>query len=83
MKKKISVLLIALVAMLSLTACGKFTCDICGQESTGKKHKIEVFDEKYTVCDDCNRIYEELGDLYEGFTEGVSGAVNSLLDAIN
>ena len=59
------VLLVVLVAMLStlLCACGKFTCDLCGEEKSGKKHKEEVLGEKVVICDDCYKGLEELAGL--------------------
>lgn len=62
MKKKISVLLVAITAMLSLTACGKFTCDMCGQEKVGKNHKIEILGEEIIICDDCKSAMEDVGN---------------------
>lgn len=61
MKKKISLVLITLVATLSLTACGKFTCDLCGEEKSGKSYSYELLGSKLTICNDC---YKEIKDLY-------------------
>ena len=51
--------------VLGLAACGggKFTCDICGQESSGKKYTEEIFGEKITYCKDCKEGLEALGEL--------------------
>lgn len=63
MKKKIIVLLCATSTVLLLAACGsKFTCDLCGEEKSGKKHTTEVFGEEVTLCDDCYGGIEDLGD---------------------
>ena len=45
--------------MATLTACGKFVCDTCGEEKSGKKHTQSLFGEEIVICDDC---YEEIDD---------------------
>lgn len=47
MKKRmaLTVLLVALIALLC--GCSKFTCDLCGQEKSGKKHEAELLDAGY------------------------------------
>ena len=52
MKKFLSILFVV-VTVLALTACGKFTCNLCNQEKSGKKHTEEILGEKVTICDDC------------------------------
>lgn len=61
MKKLIC--LIAMIATLSalLCACGKFECDGCGEEKSGKKHKVEILGEEGVLCDDCYAELEDLG----------------------
>ena len=61
MKKYLTMTLVLLLTVASLTACGKFTCDICGKESTGTKHTATVMGEKVTICDDC----------YDAIKEGI------------
>ena len=59
MKKFIcSIIVVASLATM-LLACGgeKFTCDLCQEEKSGKKHSEEAFGVKITYCDDC---YKEL-----------------------
>lgn len=60
--KKFAVL-VALIALLSvlLCGCGKFTCDGCGEEKTGKKHKVEFMGEEGVLCGDCYEEWEALG----------------------
>ena len=54
MKKKIMALLLTVVTVISLTACGKpFTCDLCGEEKTGKKHTETVLGVELRYCHDC------------------------------
>ena len=55
--KKIIALVSLLVLVLSLSACGKFTCDGCGKESSGG-HSVEYAGEKGKLCDDCYKIWE-------------------------
>lgn len=52
MKKILAVVCVSAV-VLALAACGKFTCDMCGQEKSGGKHTYEMLGQKLTVCDDC------------------------------
>lgn len=66
MKKKIIALLLTVTTVISLTACGKpFTCDICGEEKTGKKYKETVFGEEVVYCKDCKEAMEELIDMFK------------------
>lgn len=66
MKKKIIALLLTVTTVISLTACGKpFTCDICGEEKTGKKYTETVYGEEVTYCQDCKEGLEELIDLFQ------------------
>ena len=64
MKKKIAALLSLVVLAMALTGCGKFTCDYCGKEKTGKQHTVTVFDEKTTMCDECYKDYKALKSLF-------------------
>ena len=45
---------------LTFMACGKFECELCGEEKTGKSHKMTLWGEKITVCDDCYREIKEI-----------------------
>ncbi len=72
MKRLIAMALLG-ATVLSFAACGgKFTCDECGEEKTGKKHTIEIAGEKGTMCAEC---YEENKELIEGLK-----ALEGLLD---
>ena len=64
MKKLICLALLVVVVLSLFTACGKFTCDLCGEEKSGKKHEEEFLGEKVTCCDDCYKEIENaLGSL--------------------
>jgi hypothetical protein len=60
MKKLICVLLVVVMMATLLTACGKFKCELCGEEKSGKKHEGEVLGEKVVYCDECYKELEEL-----------------------
>lgn len=54
MKKKVMAVLLTLITVISLTACGEpFTCGICGEEKTGRKHKEVILGAEITCCQDC------------------------------
>ena len=55
--KKIITLITLLMLVLSLAACAKHDCEVCGEEGAGK-HKVTEGDEKVYLCDDCNKLYE-------------------------
>ena len=47
---------------LAMTACGgkPFTCDLCMEEKSGKKHTSDFYGEKITICDECYKGINEL-----------------------
>ena len=62
MKKIIALGCLTIVMATLLTACGKFTCDTCKQEKSGKKHTKDVLGEEIVMCDDCYDAYEKAAD---------------------
>lgn len=64
MKKLISVFLLVVVFATMLTACGKFTCDLCGEEKSGKKYTEEVYGQEIEYCKDCHDQLEDLADAF-------------------
>lgn len=64
MKRLISILLLVVVLATMLTACGKFTCDMCGEEKTGKKHEESMLGESIVICDDCYKALEDLAGAF-------------------
>ena len=64
MKKIICVLLLVVVVASLLTACGKFECDLCGEEKTGKKYTEKVLGQEVTYCKDCYEGLKELADAF-------------------
>ena len=70
MKKIISVLVLVVAMGTMLTACGKFTCDSCGEKKSGKKYTIDIFGEELDVCSDCNDEFNEgMGELEDSLNE--------------
>ena len=65
--KKILLVVLALVMVLTLGACGKkVTCNICGEEvRASKAHEDEVFGNTVYVCNDCYEDLEKIGDLFD------------------
>lgn len=57
MKKILSAILVC-VMLLScvfvLASCGKFTCDLCGEEKSGKKYEETVLGQEVVYCKDCH-----------------------------
>ena len=65
MKRIISFLLLLTLVLSLLAACGgSFTCDICGEEKSGKKYEEDLLGETITYCSDCKQGLEALGDLF-------------------
>lgn len=64
MKKFICISFLVLMMTAMLTACGKFECDLCGEEKSGKKYNKEVDEEKITICEDCNEDLEKLEEAF-------------------
>ncbi len=68
MKKFIAVIAVVIAMVTMLTACGKFTCDLCQQEKSGKKTKITVDGETGVFCKDCKDTAQALADLANAFS---------------
>ena len=62
MKKFIALGCLTIVMAMLLTACGKFTCDICQEEKSGEKHTKDVLGEEIVMCDDCYTAAEDAAD---------------------
>ncbi len=58
--KKIIAVISLLILILSLSACGKFTCNICQEEKSGQKHTQKILGNDVNICKDC----------YEAMTSG-------------
>ena len=65
MKRKISMLFVVVIAILTLTACGKFECDWCGKEKSGKAYTVSSWGEKSTICKECKNEMNELKNWLE------------------
>ena len=53
MKKLIALVLLVVMMATMLAACGKFTCDICDEEKSGKQYEGAVLGEEFIACEDC------------------------------
>ncbi len=52
MTKRIAAVILCVVAVFTLSSCGKkVECDLCGETKTGTTKT--VFGEKISVCNDC------------------------------
>lgn len=58
MKRIITLALAGIMAAGMLASCGKFTCDSCGEEKSGKKYTKDFLGVKMTICKDCNDEFE-------------------------
>ena len=56
--------LVVLTALL-LCGCGKFRCDFCGEEKTGKKYTGDLFGQEVEYCKDCKEGLEALGNMFD------------------
>ena len=71
--KRFFALTLALILMLSLTACGLLTkCDICGD--LGARKKLDIYGETFHLCSSCYREYQdtmdEINDYLDDFDYG-------------
>ena len=64
MKRFICVLLLIAMLATMLTACGKFECDLCGEEKSGKKYESEFLGQEILICKDCYEDLEDLADMF-------------------
>lgn len=64
MKRFICVLLLIAMLATMLTACGKFECDLCGEEKFGKKYESEFLGQEILICKDCYEDLEDLADMF-------------------
>ena len=63
MKKIIALALVAVSLAATLASCGgKFVCDACGEEKTGKKSKVDFLGVSMTICSECKADYDEAMD---------------------
>ncbi len=58
MKKRFLITVVALSILL--TACGSFTCDVCGQEKSGKQNSAQISGKAVVYCDACKATVESL-----------------------
>lgn len=59
--RRICKIIFLMIIAITLFGCSSFTCDLCSEEKTGKKHTSEIFGEKITICEDC---YKDVQNLF-------------------
>lgn len=64
MKKLIGLIVLLATMAVLLCSCGKFTCDLCGKEKSGKKYTESLYGTKIVYCKDCKEALEDFLDLY-------------------
>lgn len=65
MKRKVVMLLVVVLTMLTLTACGRFECDLCGAEKSGRSYAASVWGEEVTICKECRDDIKELQSIFD------------------
>lgn len=65
MKKMVRFVAMLVVVATMLCGCGKFTCDMCNEEKSGKKYTGNLFGQEIVYCKDCRNELEALGDLFK------------------
>ena len=73
MKKLISVLLLVVMMVSLLVACGEeeFTCEVCGQTQTGTQYTETLDGEKFICCKTCKDDLKELNDSMEELNDSL------------
>ena len=66
-KRIVTLLLVAMMALVVLTACGKRECDLCGKEAKTKVLKVEG--EKKHLCEECYDLVEGMQNFAEGMQD--------------
>lgn len=62
MKKKLLAVVLCTLTVVSLTGCGKYTCDFCGSEKFGFGNKHEILGQEIILCGDCEDSWESIKD---------------------
>lgn len=65
MKRKIAMLFVIVLTMLTLTACGKFECDFCGKEKSGKSYTVSMWGEESVICKECKDGINEMKNMFD------------------
>lgn len=60
MKKMVRFAAMLMLLATLLCGCGKFTCDLCGEEKSGKKYTESIFGEEIEYCKECKEALESL-----------------------
>lgn len=82
MKKLISVLLLVVMMVSLLAACGEeeYTCEWCGQTQTGTQYTETLDGEKIICCKTCKDDLKELNDSMEELNDSLEELDEALSD---
>ena len=82
MKKLISVLLLVVMMVSLLAACGEeeFTCELCRQTQTGTQYTETLDGEKIICCKTCKDDLKELNDSMEELNDSLEELDEALSD---
>jgi ribosome-binding protein aMBF1 (putative translation factor) len=47
-----------------LCGCGKFECELCGEEKSGKKYEGEVMGRTVVYCEECKEQVDSIRDMF-------------------
>lgn len=79
MKKIVALLVLAMLVLTLFASCGKpFTCDLCGEEKTGKKYTKEILGAELDYCNECKKELDNVGDEIEDLGENIGQGIEDL-----
>lgn len=78
MKRMVAILCL-LAALTTLCGCGPFTCAGCQREVHGKRHVLEVAEERFPLCKDCYQDYLEKKEELDAPVKGGFGDLGAVL----
>lgn len=67
MFKNVLLVLVLGVFLISFVGCSAFTCEDCGEQKSGKSHKVQFLKgyKTETICEDCFSKYGNIGKMIE------------------
>ena len=64
MKRVISLIVCFVLCLGLLCGCGKFECELCGEEKSGKKYEGEVMGRTVVYCQECKEQVDSIRDMF-------------------